>query len=198
MTRQPAIDPVLDAIDAANAADPAREDGQPAALLYGRRMSETLAAFAPDASAHLRIAARGHHIERWTSPRAAYPEGKAGYLRWREDLKRFHADRVAGIMETLGWPQADRDRVAALIRKEGIKRDAEAQTLEDAICLTFIRHEFAPFAAKHPPEKVLDIVAKTGRKMSPQGRAAAAALGLPAEIAAALESLVTATESARP
>jgi len=110
----------------------------------------------------------------------------------------IHADRVAGIMAGIGWPQADRDRVAALIRKEGIKRDAEAQTLEDVICLAFIAHEFAAFAAKHPPEKVLDIVAKTGRKMSPQGRDAARALGLPAEIAAALESLVTTTGSAIP
>ena len=198
MTNQTSVDAVLDAIDAANAADPARDGDQPAALLYGRRMSETLTAFAPDASTHLRIAARGHHIERWSSPRAAYPEGRAGYLRWREELKRFHADRVAGIMAGLGWPQADRDRVAALIRKEGIKRDPEAQTLEDVICLVFVAHEFAPFAAKHAPDKVRDIVAKTGRKMSPRGRAAAVALGLPPEIAAALESMVTATGSARP
>lgn len=197
MTQDP-VAAVLDAIDAANAADPAQDGGQPAALLYGRWMSETLAAFAPGASAHLRIAARGHHIERWTSKRADYPEGRAGYLRWREDLKRFHGQRVAGIMATLGWPQAGCDRVAALIRKEGIKRDAEAQTLEDVICLVFIAHEFPAFAAKHPADKVLDIVAKTGRKMSPQGRDAARAPGLPAEIAAALESLVTATGSARP
>lgn len=197
MTQDP-VAAILTAIDAANAADPARDRDRPAALLYGQRMSETLAAFAPAASPHLRIAARGHHIERWTSPRDAYPAGRAGYLRWREDLKRFHAQRVAGIMAAQGWPEADRERVAALIRKEGIKRDAEAQTLEDVICLVFIAHEFPAFAAKHPADKVLDIVAKTGRKMSPQGREAARALGLPPEIAAALESLVTATESARP
>jgi hypothetical protein len=177
----------LAAIDAANAADPAREQGEPAALVYGRRMSATLAAFAPGASDHLAVACRGHHIERWTQPRADWPEGKAGYLAWRETLKRFHADRVAGIMAAEGWAEADAARVAAIIRKEGLKRDPEVQTFEDVICLTFMAFEFAPFAAKHPPEKVRDIVAKTGRKMSAAGRAAALASGLPDDLAAALE-----------
>jgi hypothetical protein len=186
MTDDPRLAAVLAAIDAANAADPTREGEEAAELIYGRRMSETLASFRPGASAHLTIAARGQHVERWTRPRAAFPEGKAGYLAWREGLKRFHAERVAGMMAEAGWPEADRDRVAALIRKEGIKRDPEAQALEDVICLVFCRWYFAPFAAKHPRDKVLDIVAKTGRKMSAEGRAAALALGLPADVAAAL------------
>ncbi len=182
----PRVAAVIASIDAANAADPTLDGGAPAEQLYGRRMSETLAAFRPAASAHLRIAARGQHVERWTRPRSAFPEGKAGYLAWREGLKRFHAERVAGMMAAAGWDAPDRDRVAALIRKEGIKRDAEAQALEDVICLVFCRWYFADFAAKHPWDKVLDIVAKTGRKMSPEGRAAALALGLPDDVAAAL------------
>jgi hypothetical protein len=188
MTDHPRLDATLNAIDAANAADPRREDGAPSELLYARRMTETLAAFAPDASAHLRIAARGQHIERWTRPRADWPEGKAGYLQWREGLKRFHAERVAGIMAEQGWPETDQARVAALIRKEGIKRDAEEQALEDVICLTFVRWYFADFAAKHPPEKVADIVVKTARKMSAAGRAAALSLPLPPEVAALLRA----------
>lgn len=182
----PRLTAVLAAIDAANAADPRREDGEPTELLYARRMSATLADFAPDASIHLAIAARGQHIERWTRPRSDAPEGKAGYLAWREDLKRFHAERVAGLMAEAGWPEPDRARTAALIRKEGLKRDPEAQALEDVICLTFMRWYFADFAAKHPADKVLDIVAKTARKMSPAGRAAALALAPPPEVAALL------------
>ena len=50
----------LQAIDAANARDPTDEAGQPAEFLYGRRMSEALAAFAPDASEPLRIAVAGN------------------------------------------------------------------------------------------------------------------------------------------
>ena len=37
---------------------------QPAELVYGRRMSATLARMAPAPSEPLRIAARGQHIER--------------------------------------------------------------------------------------------------------------------------------------
>ncbi len=92
-------------------------------------------------------------------------------------------------MAESGWPEADRARVGSLVRKEGLKRDAEAQTLEDVACLVFMRWYFAPFAEIQGPEKIVDIVAKTGRKMSPQGRAAALALGLPARLAKALESV---------
>ena len=53
------------------------------------------------------------------------------------------------------------------MRKERLRADAEAQTLEDVACLVFLRHYAASFAAKHPEEKVLDILVKTQRKMSP-------------------------------
>ncbi|MXU66513.1 DUF4202 family protein [Rhodobacteraceae bacterium KN286] len=176
----------LEEIDRRNAADPNFEEGQPAELLYGQRMTETLDAFAPDAGPLVQIAARGQHLERWTRPRADYPEGKAGYHAWRNDLKAYHATEVAGIMAAQGYPPEDQETVGRMIRKEGIKRDAQVQLLEDVICLTFIKHYFAAFAAKHPQEKVLDIVAKTGRKMSPEGKAAARALGLPSDVDAAL------------
>lgn len=177
---------VYDLIDTANAGDPTLEDGAPAALLYGQRMTEVLAEFKPDASDHLKLACRGQHVERFIRPRSDYPEGKEGYFAWREGLKKYHAERVGGFMAEAGWPEADRDRVGSLIRKERLKRDPEAQALEDVVCLVFIRWYFADFAAKHPMEKVIDIVAKTGRKMSAEGRAAALALGLPQDIADAL------------
>lgn len=182
---------VIEAIDAANAADPERivEGGEerPAALVYGRRMSAELVRFCPDASEHLRIAARGQHIERWKTPRHSYPEGREGYLRWRTDLGRYHAERVAGIMREAGYPEEDCARVARIIRKQGIKRDPEVQALEDVACLVFMRWYFADFAAGHDAEKVRNIVARTARKMSPEGRKAALALGLPAELAGLVE-----------
>jgi hypothetical protein len=46
----PRLQYAIDAIDAANASDPNLEAGEPAEFVYGRRMSEALAAFAPDAS----------------------------------------------------------------------------------------------------------------------------------------------------
>lgn len=161
----------LAAIDAANAADPNRADGIPEALLYGQRMSAELARLLPHASELLQIAARGQHIERWTSPRASYPEGRAGYLAWRRDLGGFHARRVAGIMAGAGYPVAEAERVGQMLRKEGIKRDPEVQALEDVACLTFLRWYFLPFASNRDPDEIARIVEKTARKMSPEGRA---------------------------
>jgi hypothetical protein len=41
--------------------------------------------------------------------------------------------------------------------------------VEDVICLVFIEHYLHAFAALHEDEKVIDILKKTIRKMSPQG-----------------------------
>ncbi|NUB44658.1 DUF4202 domain-containing protein [Fertoebacter nigrum] len=178
----------LAAIDAANAADPNAEDGRPAAALYGERMSAELARLFPDASPLLQIAARGQHVERWLLPRDAYPEGRTGYLDWRREQARRHAERVAGMMADAGYSADDQTRIGTLLRKEGLKRDPEVQALEDTICFTFLRWYFAPFAAKHPAEDVQRIVEKTARKMSTEGRARVRAeFDLPDALAAAFE-----------
>lgn len=180
------LDKAFAAIDEANGADPNREDGEPAALLYGLRMSEELARLFPDAGDPLKIAARGQHIERWIKPRTTYPEGKAGYHSWRRDLARHHAERVGGIMAAAGYSPDEIEAAAKMLRKEGIKRDADVQALEDVICFVFLKWYFAPFAARHADEKVLDIVQKTARKMSASGRARVLAeFDLPDPLAAA-------------
>jgi hypothetical protein len=186
----PRFEAVVAAIDAANAADPhSRPDGRPVELVYGERMSAELARLCPDASEHLRIAARGQHVERWKLPREAYPDGRAGYLAWRTEQARRHAARVEGFMAAAGYDEADRARVASLLRKEGIKRNPEAQMLEDVACLVFLRFYFADFAAKHPDDEVERIVTRTARKMSPEARARALAeFDLPAPLAAALDA----------
>jgi hypothetical protein len=185
------LEAVIAAIDAANACDPncVEVDGrrEPAELVYGRRMSATLARMAPDASEHLRIAARGQHIERWTSPRKSYPQGRAGYLNWRTRLKEFHAARVAQIMAANGYQSADTARVGLLIRKERMKSDAEAQLLEDVVCVVFLEYYLGDFSAKTDAEKLAGILAKTWRKMSPLGHAHARKLRLPPPIAALLK-----------
>jgi Domain of unknown function (DUF4202) len=161
------------AIDAANAADPTLIGGQPAALLYGQRMTAEVEKLFPDASDILQIAARGQHIERWLLPRTDYPDGREGYLNWRREQGRRHALRVGQIMRDAGYSDADADRVGVLLRKEGIKRDLDVQALEDVICFAFLRHYFADFAVDKDPDQLLKIVEKTARKMSPEGRAKA-------------------------
>lgn len=175
-------------VDAANTADPTLEDGQPAALLYGQRMTAELSRLFPAASEVLQIAARGQHVERWLLPRSDYPAGKTGYLDWRREQARRHAARVGGMMAKAGYPPADQDRVGVLLRKEGLKRDPEVQALEDVICFTFLRWYFAAFAAARDPAEVADIVVKTARKMSPEGRTRVLSeFTLPADLAAAFQ-----------
>ena len=171
----------LAAVDAANAADPKCEAGP-----YGLRMTQELARLVPEASEVLQIAARGQHVERWLLARAAFAEGRVGYLDWRREQGRRHGMRLAGIMADAGYGPTDCARVGVLLRKEGIKRDAEVQALEDVICFVFLRWYFAPFAEGKDPTAVLDIVEKTARKMSGAGRARVLAeFPLPEHLAAA-------------
>ncbi len=173
------------AFDAANAADPTvvHAEGRdwPKELLYARQMSARLDRFAPAASEVLRLAARCQHIRRWEIPRDAYPRDRVGYLKWRTELKHMHA-RIAGeILAGLAFDAATIGRVQSLMKKERLKQDPEAQTLEDVVCLVFLENWFAEFSTQHDPDKVVDIVAKTWVKMSPAGHSAALELagGLP-------------------
>ncbi len=189
--KSPVLAQILDDIDAVNAQDPTQvgqgDAAVPAELLYGRRMSEILDRFCPDASEPLEIATRGQHIERWIIPRSDYPEGRTGYLQWRTALKNRHAERVAGLMQARGYAPEIVDRTQAIIRKERLKYDADAQTLEDVACLVFLEHYLVDFAARHDDDKLADILAKTWHKMSPAGHEAALRLPLPASIPVLLQ-----------
>ena len=178
------LEDVFAAIDAANAQDPEREAGEPAALLYGRRMSARLTAFAPQASEALQIAVRGQHIERWAIPRKDYPMDKPGYFRWRNALKDRHAQRLAEIMSAAGYDLDAAARVGQIVRKERVKQDPEAQTLEDVACLVFLEFYSEPFLTRYEEAKSIDIVQKTWRKMSDAGHAAALQLSLQPSVAA--------------
>jgi hypothetical protein len=191
LTSGSSYDAVIAAIDRANAADPniivTEGPAEPAELVYGRRMSATLARMAPDASEPLQIAARGQHIERWQLARKSYPEGRAGYLRWRKDAKELHARRLGDIMAGAGYGAGDIDRVGALVRKERLKLDPEAQLLEDVVCVVFLEHYLTPFMAKTEPAKLPGILAKTWRKMSDFGRSEALKLNVPPQVLRLLE-----------
>ncbi|RLK11195.1 DUF4202 domain-containing protein [Ruegeria conchae] len=177
---------VLNAIDAANAEDPNMENGQPAELLYGQRMSAELDRLFPNASDALQIAARGQHVERWKLKRTEYPEGRAGYLAWRKAQGVYHADVVRGFMEQAEYGADQIEAVEQMLRKQGIKRHADVQALEDVICFVFLKWYFEPFAAKHSAEKIQRIVEKTAIKMSAEGRAKVLAeFDLPEALAAA-------------
>lgn len=169
-------------IDEANAADPNREvfEGRevPKELLYSRRMSDWLERLEPNASEALRLAAHGQHICRWTIARSSFPMDRAGYHRWRSACQRMHADKLGEILRAVGYDDETIGRVQSLVRKEKMKLDAESQLLEDVVCLVFLENYFADFARDHDEAKLIDIVRKTWKKMSPRGHDAALKLPL--------------------
>jgi hypothetical protein len=164
--------------DAANSEDPRQEDGQPVELLYARRMTDWLARLYPHPSEPLRLAVRAQHIRRWMIPRGRYPMTRTGYLQWRTELGRFHAQTAGKILSEVRYDPATVQRVGALLRKEKLKAHPDAQALEDVSCMVFLEHELTGFAAKHDEEKVVRILRRTWNKMSPVGHAAAMTIQL--------------------
>jgi hypothetical protein len=191
MTNNDRFNRAIIEIDAANAADPnfIEIEGQrrPLELVHAERRTAWIRQLAGDeASEVLLLAARGQHIRRWEIPRERYPRDRAGYLAWRNELKRFHAEKTAEIMARVGYDEAAIGRVQDLILKKRLKLDPEVQTLEDALCLVFLETQFSDFAKKEA-DKIVDIVRKTWRKMSPQGQQLALGLPLAAEDGAIIE-----------
>ncbi|PQV45057.1 uncharacterized protein DUF4202 [Jejuia pallidilutea] len=142
----------------------------PKELLYSQRMTRKLLQFEPNASKALQIAARAQHICRWRIPRDEYPMDRVGYLKWRETLKKMHADLTTEILKQVDYDAEYIDRIRNIILKKRIKKNEESQTIEDTICLVFLDYYFEEFAEKHPDEKVIDILQKTWKKMSERGR----------------------------
>jgi hypothetical protein len=174
---------VLAAIDAVNAEDPNKVevDGrqEPAELVYGRRITETLRRMVAAPSVPMWIAARGQHAGRWRLARRSYPEGRAGYLAWRREQRVNQAKRLGQIMATEGYGADDIARVGALIRKENMRADAEVQIFEDVICVMFFEHYLRDFLPRVTEEKLAEILVKTWGRMSPLGRRHALMLDLP-------------------
>jgi hypothetical protein len=169
------------AIDAANADDPetivVRGARRPKELAHAELMTERILELDPDADEAQLLAARAHHLRRWSIPRSTFPDGRAGYLRWRTTLNRQHANDVGAILADAGYDSTTIDRVQRIIRKEGLKSDAAVQTHEDALCLVFLETQLLEILDRLGDDKSIDVIAKTLRKMSQKG--IDVALGLP-------------------
>jgi Domain of unknown function (DUF4202) len=160
--------------DEENARDPNVEqvDGraQPRELAYARWLTEWVMKLRPDASEELRLAARCQHLCRWTIPRASYPMTRTGYLQWRTELKKFHAQKAGEILREVGYADDVVRRVQDLNLKKHFLQDADGQVLEDALCLVFLEHQFANLAAKTAEDKVITALQKSWMKMTAAGR----------------------------
>jgi len=161
--------------------------------VYADRIEAWVVRLVPAADDVLRLAARCQHLERFEVPRSTYPEGKAGYHAWRRSLYTRQSERCRELLLGVGFAAEDAARAAKWVAKDGLQTDPGTQALEDAACLVFLENEIAEFAAEHadyPREKLIDILRKTWRKMSPAAQAAALALELPASTAALVQEAV--------
>lgn len=164
--------------DEENALDPNHESGRPRELLYAERLTNWVLKLRPDAGETLLLAARCQHICRWQSPRENYPPTRAGYLKWRSDLKKFHAEKSGVILREVGYDPSTIARVQALNLKQNFPADPECRVLEDALCLVFLEHQFSALVAKSDDEKMINAVRKSWEKMTAAGRAEALKLSL--------------------
>jgi len=166
--------------DALNAADPNFESVEgtprPRELVNAERLSAWVMTLAPDASEILRLASRCQHLCRWMIPRSRYEMSRAGYHQWRNELKRFHAEQSAAVLREVGYDEETIARVQALNLKKNFPADPESRVLEDALCLVFLQFQFADLVAKTEPEKVINALQKSWKKMTPAGQAHALAL----------------------
>jgi hypothetical protein len=187
----------LVAIDAANAGDPnvITVDGveRPKELAHAELMTRWVRTLDPDCSDEQILAARAHHLRRWTIPRASYPEGRSGYLRWRTALKRQHGDEVGAILRDAGYDDESVARVQAIVTKRGLGQDQAVQVHEDAVCLVFLQTQLDELASKMGGDKTVDILQKTAKKMSPAGLEAARALRFSPPASALLERALAAS-----
>jgi hypothetical protein len=170
------------AIDAVNAGDPTlvpTPDGpRPKELHHATLMTEWVRRLRPDADEALLLAARGHHIKRWSVPRASYAPGRTAYLRWRTHLHEVHAEELGRILADAGYEAATIERVQRIVRKDALRTDPDTQTLEDALCLVFLGEQLEAYAGRLPDEKMVDVLRKSWTKMSAQGREFALTLDL--------------------
>ena len=107
---------------------------------------------------------------------------RTGYLQWRTKLKIYHADLLSEILEENRYSPEEIKKVRQLVMKNKLKTDEETQTLEDVICLVFLRYYFEEFITKHSKEKVVAIVRKTWLKMSQNAHEFALKLSYPQHI----------------
>ena len=122
---QPSYESARALIDNANSADPNQvtADGKqwPKELLYSERMSDMLERYRADADDAMKLAIRAQHIERWKSPRNAYPMDRIGYLTWRKDLYKIQANTAAALLLEAGCDYEAVNRVRNAVAKKNSK-----------------------------------------------------------------------------
>lgn len=71
------------------------------------------------------LAARCQHLERFKSARSSYPEGKAGYLKWRRDLYTIQSNRAKELLIQAGVSEEEGENVRIWVSKTDLKPGKE-------------------------------------------------------------------------
>jgi hypothetical protein len=156
-------------------------------LVYAQWLTDWVLKLCPNASEELRLAARCQHLCRWTIARGSYLMTRAGYLKWRADLKIFHAEKAGEILREVGYPAETIAKVQALNLKKNFPRDPECRVLEDALCLVFLERQLADLARKSTEDKVINALQKSWQKMTDAARTEALKLNYTPEEKALIE-----------
>ena len=174
METNPRFASALKMIDAANGEDPRTEilDGQsqPRELLFSRRVYDWVCKLVDDPSEELLLAARAHTLRRWRIPRDRYPKTTIGYHQWRDALAQFHADEAEAILRKVDYPADKIQTVRDFVTKANWPVNQEACVLEDADCLVFLETKLSDYLDSWEDSKMMRVLERTYRKMTPEGR----------------------------
>lgn len=191
------------AIDALNEKDPTKVphegDRVPYRLLYSSWLSDWVQRLDPGAPDELYILARGKSVESWRLSeikRDDYSPNTAGQKQWEADRRAWMANRLKGIMQDAGYPEAscklvedfmlNRDlpdpRDVRLYDLQGLYGSVNnrllelllmQQTLRDAEALVFLERSFPRMFQELPADEVLPAVRRELAGMSRGGIATA-------------------------
>ena len=166
-------------------------------LAYSRRMTAQLARFCAEPGEELKLAARAQHLCRWRLPRTEFPADRKGYLAWRRRCSEMHAEVAAEVLYEVGYLEETVERVARLLKKDGLgddpaalSDDQAAQILEDVACLVFLESVAEEFLGRREPASARRILRRTWSKMSERARDAALDLDLPDAVSCLVNELV--------
>jgi len=170
--------------------DPVKVDDHgkltPRQIAEASRLSYWIGRLQTQPSPALMLAAHCQHLRRWAYPRRAFSEGRRGYLAWRKDAAAKSAEEAARILTGLGLESSLIEQVVRIVTKQGIKTDHDVQTMEDALCLSFLENDAAAFSQKHAEVEVIRVLRRTWTKMSEAGRQLALELELDGPVRALL------------
>lgn len=142
----------------------------PAEYFYALQLHNWVKKLDHTAGEAVLLASKAQHIGRWEIQRNQYDDGKVGYLKWRKDLAKFHAQTAGTLLASAGYARELIEKVQTVILKKDLRNNADVQLMENALCLVFLEFQYEDFLLKHTDDKIIGILQKTWAKMTQPGK----------------------------